>query len=309
MKISVVVAVYNIEKYIKDCVESILAQDFDDFEVILVDDGSTDKSGAICDKFTDKRVKVIHQKNLGLSEARNNGLAAAKGDFIAFIDGDDTISEHYLSKLYDAARENKADIAVCGYETVYNDKVKTTAPKQCVLSGSDATWKLLTEQLDLDVLAWNKLYRRSLFTKNKISYPAGEKNEDNLTTYKLYAKAKRVCFIEDLLYSYLKRSDSITGQQNSERRQAAKEQAANEALEYLRGDEKLSKAARIALAWAKISWINYAIETKNSTLFAEKRAEYLEIKLGKLGGGLRKLALYRILLRFGWPYKVFRKLV
>ena len=187
--ISVIVPVYNVKGYLTECVESLLAQTFDSYEILLIDDGSTDGSSTLCESFktSHPNVRIFHKPNGGLSSARNFGLYRAKADFVAFVDSDDTVEPNYLQSLHDALEKHDADIAVCGYDS--------DLPRAETLSGKNATIRLLTKQENLDVLAWNKLYKKSLFFDHDIFYPEGEVHEDNLTTYKLYSKAKKVTFV------------------------------------------------------------------------------------------------------------------
>lgn len=215
LPISVIVPVYNVEPWLAPCVDSVLAQSFGEFELILVDDGSPDSCGAICDDYAKKdgRVKVIHQKNGGLSAARNTGIAAAAGRYIAFIDSDDFIHPDYLKNLYDACQTTGADMAVCAFESIAEsgDSLPTpvfTRPTEAGVFGG----KQLLEQFGQDnsiayTVAWNKLYKAELW--QNLRYPVGMIHEDDAVAPTLYWNcAKVVCLAQPLLY-YRLREGSI----------------------------------------------------------------------------------------------------
>lgn len=212
--ISVIVPVYNVEKFLKRCIDSILSQTFFNFELILVDDGSPDNSPQLCDRYAkcDKRISVIHKTNGGLSDARNAGLEIAKGDFIAFVDSDDIVSSRFLEFLYRAIKNSDCDIAVCSYV-----KFQKTIPSECqtysngkIYSGEEMLWRIYskdhTEYVESTV-AWNKLYKRELF--ENIRFPNGKIHEDEATTYKLYYKAEKVVVIPCELYFYYQNTEGI----------------------------------------------------------------------------------------------------
>lgn len=209
--ISVVVPVYKVEAYLHRCVDSILAQTYKHLEVILVDDGSPDSCGEICDSYLEKdsRIKVIHQKNGGLSAARNAGLEIASGQYILFIDSDDWIKPELCENVLKEAVLHDADIVVFGYSII--DEMHQILSDQVVkerrlLSGVNAVKSLLSNKLEN--YAWNKLYRRELF--QTIRYPEGFVWEDVGTTYKLFLKAKKIYLLNKSYYFYFQRSTNIT---------------------------------------------------------------------------------------------------
>ena len=208
--ISIVVPIYNVDKYLDKCVESIVDQTYRNLEIILVDDGSPDNCPKMCDEWKkkDKRIKVIHKKNGGLSDARNAGIDIAKGKYITFIDSDDYVEKNYVEFLYTNLVENEADISMGKQYVRYPDKTLNTGTgKLYVLNSHDCFDKLLYGE-DFDVSAWAKLYKIDLF-KN-IRYPKGRIFEDSATTYKLIDKAKNIVLNSQPIYNYIIRSDSIT---------------------------------------------------------------------------------------------------
>jgi len=211
-KISVIVPVYNIEKCVDRCVKSIVNQTYSNLEIILIDDGSTDKSGELCDKWAslDNRIIVLHKENEGLSDARNSGLDIATGEYIGFVDGDDWIAEDMYSYLYSITKATDADIAICGHYIVM-DQGEVIENSVCDINireyeSVDAVWMLIQDEL-LHSYAWDKLYRRQLF--DKIAYPSKCYDEDMFTTYRLFIKANKVVCGCELKYYYFQRSDSI----------------------------------------------------------------------------------------------------
>lgn len=211
--ISVVVPVYNAEKYLEACLDSILTQTYENIEVILVDDGSTDGSLAICDRYSDKdsRVKVFHYENAGAAQARNRGADNSSGQYLAYVDSDDTISEDYIENLYELIIEHDADIAVCGYKTIYESESLDTVEEPLLIgedkvcTGVQAMEKLLYQK-GLMSVPWGNLAKRDIW--NKVSFPTGTRAEDVGTMYKFYLAADRVIISEKPMYNYYLRSNN-----------------------------------------------------------------------------------------------------
>lgn len=206
--ISVIVPVYKVEPYLCQCIDSILKQTFQDFELILVDDGSPDGCPAICDEYAEKdsRVRVIHKENGGLSSARNVGLENALGQYISFIDSDDYIHNEMLEMMLLNLQKNDADMAVCGVESVFPAETVYHHIKPQVLSRQEAV-DLLATQWWLFVIACNKLYKRELFSQ--VRYPEGFINEDAATIHRLIGACNRIVTVEQTLYCYRQSANSI----------------------------------------------------------------------------------------------------
>lgn len=207
--ISIIVPVYQVEEYISQCIESILKQTYTNLEIILVDDGSEDRSGEICDKYAEdeQRIRVIHKLNGGLSDARNAGLAVAAGEYIGFVDSDDWIEPGMYETLY-SVLEHKGDIAVCNY---YYDDVGKERVVMCGKEGMFDTYSAL-EKLIADETpnyAWNKLYHKDIF--EGILFPQGKKFEDVAIMYLLFERADTICFLDKPLYHYRYRQSGIIG--------------------------------------------------------------------------------------------------
>ena len=215
--VSIVVPVYKVENYLKECIDSILHQTYTNFELILVDDGSPDKCGEICDDYarTDNRIRVIHKANGGLSDARNAGIDIAKGKYITFVDSDDYISNEYLSVLFQAASESNADI-VQGAESQQPELLDQVKDFHNVeLSSMQALKSMFLFDI-VQVMAWGKLYKSCLF--HEIRYPKGKINEDNFTTYKLIAKSRTVACLPRIIYYYRVNPTGIMNKKFSESR-------------------------------------------------------------------------------------------
>lgn len=209
--ISVIIPVYRVEAYLKRCVDSVLAQTYPDMEVILVDDGSPDGCPGICDRYAaaDHRVKVIHQENAGLSGARNAGIEAAQGEYLAFVDSDDYLAPEFLEKLYRACIETGSDMSVCRWEYVKGEQIPERGSGEVkVYSGREMLANLYTPDGAYFVVAWNKLYCRELF--QEIRYPVGRIHEDEATTYRIFDRIKQAAYVDSSLYGYFVAPSSIT---------------------------------------------------------------------------------------------------
>ncbi len=205
--ISVIVPVYRVEEYLERCVKSILSQTYENLEVILVDDGSPDQCPAICDACAEKdaRVKVIHQENKGLSGARNAGIDAASGEYLAFVDSDDYVSPHFIEELYQLLQDTGCAIGQCRFSYVKGDGlVEEGNSAFCIYRGESLMEQLYgpEEKATCFVVAWNKLYRAELFKETGIRYPEGRIHEDEATTYRLFHEAKKLAFLDRALYGY-----------------------------------------------------------------------------------------------------------
>ena len=304
--ISIIVPVYNVQDYVLKCLNSLVEQSYDSIEIIVVDDGSTDESGDICDDVAkkNKKIKVFHKNNGGLSSARNYGIKKAKGEYICFVDSDDYVKKDFVKKLVEAALENEeADIAVCGY----NFEI----PKAEVLTGKEATIRLLVEQNNMEIIAWNKIYKRNIF--DGISYPEGMNYEDNLTTYKLLSKANKVVYIPESLYVYVERSGSITKDEKKEEKLKHREMAAKEAVLYFAKQKDLKQAAEIAVMTAKLAWMDFAISGDVDKKYLDDGMKWINNNRQKIMANeflSQKLKLYVFLTTKlnGKLYILFRKI-
>lgn len=209
-KVSVIIPVYNVENYLKRCIDSIVAQTLKDIEIILVDDGSTDKSGRICDEYAahDKRIHIIHKTNEGLSSARNAGIDASTAPYLMFVDSDDWVEPNFCEKPYLAAINNNVDLVLFTFRIMRRDGSvveKETGMREGILSEAEA----IQYNVSFAHAAWLGLYERHLF--DDIRYPVGKLYEEAATTHKLIHAAERIYLVNSILYNYtVGRPGSIT---------------------------------------------------------------------------------------------------
>ncbi|MBQ3309624.1 glycosyltransferase [Candidatus Saccharibacteria bacterium] len=212
--VSVIVPVYNVEKYLRRCLDSIIEQTYKNIEIILVDDGSTDKSGEICDEYKkkDERITVIHQLNNGVSETRNVGIRNSSGEYIMFIDSDDFVLRKYVRALVDAVISSEAEVAQCEVaiirenETAKRLERDITKSQIRIIDGLEAV-KMMLYQDTITSSLWGKIIKKSLF--NHVNFPKVNMHEDLYVLYFLLKKAKRVVIINKVLYVYMLRKNSL----------------------------------------------------------------------------------------------------
>lgn len=205
--VSIVVPVYNVEEYLMRCVDSLTAQTYKNIEIILVDDGSTDKSGDICDYYEreDMRVRVLHQNNGGQSKARNEALKIARGDYYCFIDSDDYVPCDYVEKLYNLLKDNDADLSMCEFTMFTGERADGAFdnPKESVVKEYDNVElikNMHTISGELYVVMWGKLFKKELVTG--IQFPEGRICEDLAVLYKMYDRVKKAVYCNDIMYYY-----------------------------------------------------------------------------------------------------------
>ncbi len=206
--ISVIVPVYKVEEYLEDCIDSLLRQTYRSLEILLIDDGSPDRCGEICDRYAaaDSRIRVFHTENKGLSAARNYGIERAGGEYLGFVDGDDSIEPDMFERLLGAIEEAGADIAVCGRFMEYPEKTETISPPEGVFNREEAVKALAL--LKIRNPTWDKLWRRECF--DEIRFPDGRVYEDIATTYRIFLRTQKVVCIPDALYHYRIRESGIS---------------------------------------------------------------------------------------------------
>ena len=215
-EISIIVPVYNVERYLEKCINSILDQTFKNFEVLIIDDGSNDNSGLICDKFaeSDSRIKIFHRQNEGIAKVRSFGLKQAKGKYICFVDSDDYIFESYLGCLYYAITNTNAKIAACKHINFENGDIEPCSNNPVEITHLHVKHDAIDEYIaDIDntetyVCVWNKIYEKGLW--ENIDFPSNKIYEDMYVWYQILDKAKDVAFIDNVLYARRLRAGSIT---------------------------------------------------------------------------------------------------
>lgn len=258
--ISVIVPVYNVESYLTRCLDSIKNQSFQNLEVILIDDGSTDRSPEICDKYCqeDIRFQVIHQKNKGQAAARNLALHMAKGDYICFADSDDYMEKDMISELYRSIKKHNSDIAICGYKRV--DEKDNIIKK---FSPFDSEQLFSKEQIVVEILKdirvfsflWDKIFKKELL--EDIQFPEGKVFEDVATVYKIVQKAQNVSVLPWMLYNYVERGNSTIASYSDKR--------FRDQLEAFYEQKRFAKKYQYV---ETVPWIQYHItETKRRMLY------------------------------------------
>lgn len=210
--ISVIVPIYKVEDFLHKCVDSIINQTYQDLEIILVDDGSPDNCGYICDEYAkkDSRIKVIHKKNGGLSDARNAGMDIATGDYISFIDSDDYIEENMYECMLNNLITENADICICGYKVVdYDGKIiKKISQHNKVLIKDEAFFQLMEGNVFYAIMC-NKLFSNRIFKNKELRFPVGKIHEDEFLIHYIYGECNKICVLEASLYNYISRDSSI----------------------------------------------------------------------------------------------------
>lgn len=220
--VSIIVPIYNVEKFLPRCIESICNQTYENIEILLINDGSTDESEQICVDFMarDPRIRYFLKENGGLSDARNYGIERACGKYLAFIDSDDFVESDFILRLYDALVQQNASVAIAGFSKVDENgtilKKEQLENEELVLTGREVCKKLHSEKGQVFVVAWNKLYKKELFTNLK--YAKGKLHEDEYLAYQLFYEIERIAIVEEFLYYYVERRESITRTQMTDLR-------------------------------------------------------------------------------------------
>lgn len=216
--VSIIVPVYQVEKYLRQCIDSILAQTFQDFELILVDDGSKDRSGQICDEYAkkDDRIYVVHTLNRGAAAARNTGIQRASGTYIAFVDGDDYLAENMIGRMYEVILDAQCDLVICNFLHAFSDEKGNFSPplQSMEISGREVLSHRKTQKnYGVWTVVWNKLYKRTIF--ENLRFPEGKYFEDEFFSDQLYLRCGRIRVIPDVLYSYRVRTSSTMNTQKT----------------------------------------------------------------------------------------------
>ena len=276
-KISVIVPVYNVEKYLSRCVDSILGQTFSDLEVILVNDGSGDSSGSICDSYAakDSRIRVIHKENGGLSSARNAGIDAASGEYLAFVDSDDWIEPEMYETMLALTEKYGADL-VCGGRYDVDGGTGERTVGLCPVKEESISPEEMVGRIFLwegcDSSACDKLYHRSLF--ETFRYPEGKVCEDVPTTYKIVLKAGSVALCDKTFYNYYHRPDSITTDTVISEKTFHFSQHTAEIYPYIRDNHPQIAAQAAYLRVRSLSHILLLLEQAGEEVREKFREEY-----------------------------------
>lgn len=267
--ISVIVPIYKVEQYLNQCICSIVEQTYKDLEIILVDDGSPDMCPEICDEWAKKdvRIKVLHKKNGGLSDARNAGLSVATGEYIAFVDSDDWIAPNIYERMLDEINKNEADICACGIMACYQERQEAIKVKP-IVGNSEEILSLLYADTLYPVSALNKLYRRHLLMG--FNFPVGKICEDAFTAYMLVERAEQIVQIETPLYFYRIRENSIMTSA-FDRKRMDEEEAWRCNYEYIKQKYPQLYHAAFSFYLKKVNILIHTISKENKKQF---EAEY-----------------------------------
>ena len=247
--VSIIVPVYNVERYLAECIDSLLLQTYKNIEIILVDDGSPDRCPEICDHWADKdhRILVIHKENGGLSDARNKGMDQASGNYFMFVDSDDYIAPTMIECLYKSILNENADIAVCNYLYHFeNDRRKNFATniKSEVLSGAEIFYNRKNERnYGIWTVAWNKLYKSEVF--GNIRFRFGKYHEDEFWANDIYQMEIKVVTIQECLYYYRQRDNSIMGKKSIKRNLDILEAFQERIYIYLKNEKYADQAYKV----------------------------------------------------------------
>ena len=286
--ISVIVAVYNIEEYLPRCVDSILAQTYRQLEIILVDDGSKDRSGQICDDYAarDARIRVIHKKNGGLSDARNAGLDIAAGAYIGFVDGDDWIEPDMYYAMYEACKAAGAQMAACRYKQITKSGIIDASGGNSVsLSRVEALEIYVTgnERYQIYNSVWSKLFARTLI--QDMRFPVGKNSEDIMFTTKAFCRIERLAYLDKAYYNYvLDREGSIMNEKAGERRLKDEIPFWREQIAYIKdaGMPALSDKAAYHFYRRMLFYYIDFMENKQTRGYAKELISQLKAEKGKI---------------------------
>ena len=308
-KISVIIPVYKVETYLPACLDSVSAQTFRDFELILVDDGSPDNCGAMCDAYAadHPNTRVLHQANAGLSQARNNGVKIARGEYVTFIDSDDFVTPDYLEYLLWLCEKYDAEVS-CGEKCYYYDGQDTARPRRQEQDRFIPAGQALSEICynKLSICAWGKLYKRYL--AEKYPYPAGKLYEDTATTYKIVGDTPGMAYGNRVLYYWRQREGSITHAAIDERHFFGVT-GAMEQLRYM--EQRYPEAVNGARARAAMKCIDLAYrlvmgQNRDRALFERIRAEIRPLVGELLRDRKSGLSLKVRSAALSWGYLPFR---
>jgi glycosyltransferase involved in cell wall biosynthesis len=273
--VSVIIPVYNVEKFLEKCIDSVIEQSFSNLEIILIDDGSTDGSPKICDEYAnrDKRIRVIHQSNRGLSAARNSGLDIASGENIVFLDSDDTLQSNLIDELYRVKNKHKAMISACSLNYVFQDgtqKRRGELLKADIFFPFEKAIEEMNRYCYFDMCANAKMYSKELFSD--IRFPVGKLSEDLFVMPKLIKRAKGVAYTPFTAYNYLQRDGGIT---KSKRINEDIIEASEEQIKILK-DENKDIVAIAHAAYASAALTVYDLYIKNGVECPKNKRKFFK---------------------------------
>lgn len=323
-KISIIIPIYNVKKYINKCIESIINQTYKNLEIILVDDGSTDGSGKICDEFKkeDNRIVVIHKKNEGVSSARNEGLKIATGDYIGFIDADDFIEKDMYLKMINRIKKDNTKMTICNAYLEDENGVQTKnfkSDSQNIIDSYELMHRIMEDYVFQGYM-WNKLYARSLIYNDKNDYLKFDTNisnlEDRLFNLQLIDKNKKfnVSFLNEKLYHYIQRESSAIHTRYNDK-YFTNFYAKSREIEILgknnfnTNEMKATFVIEFVRAKNKISIINSTSNVLENSLILDSVNKYKkDVKINKLPSNKLKMK-YIVATKLPWVYKIKQRIV
>lgn len=316
--ITIVVPVYKVEQYLEKCINSIINQTYENLEIILVDDGSPDNCGKMCDEYAEKdtRIKVLHKKNGGLSDARNAGIEIAKGRYISFVDSDDYITEDYVEFLYNLLLDNEVKVSICSHTVIYDTglTLEKATNEYNVIPAKTAIERILYDE-GLDTSAWAKLYETALF--KDIKYPKGKLFEDSATTCKILSLCDKVAIGSESKYFYLIRNNSITKTSFSHNKMDLITSTKDMGEYIIAKYPELEKAVNRRIMYAYLSTLSQLANSKEKHIVEQKELlQYInkhkkEILSDKRLKKRDRLALNLLTFGFGFykiTWKIYKKL-
>lgn len=315
--VSVIIPVYNVEKYLKRCLDSVVCQSFRNLDILLIDDGSTDDCPQICDEYAarDSRIKVVHKKNGGLSDARNVGIDSASGNYLCFVDSDDVVHPDFVLKLLNAIEVTRKKIAVCLFENFSDDcklnfEHRKKLPVQLNVEESiDYYCELNPSKSTAFISSCTKMYSRELFSN--IRFPVGEIYEDGLVSYRLIDHAGGVAFLDEPLYGYYMRADSIMGVKEKHSYKSVLAPYKN-AIEYFENSQRKNIAAKFypPMLMREIYryWVAKIVE-RDPLLTNEILRLYKEDvkEMSRHNCSLKMQIIFKMLALCPWIYCTYRK--
>ena len=315
--VSVIIPMYNVENYIAECLDSTIAQTYKNLDIVIVDDGSTDRSNQIASEYQkrDSRIKIIKKTNGGLSDARNAGIKNSNGDFLFFLDSDDFLPAYAIEYLVDLIKKHRTKIAV-GAHTILKDSKKIYkglgAEKEKLFESKDAIKEILLDR-EIDLSTWAKLYDKSLFTS--VTFPVGKNFEDTATTYKLFFQCDKIAVGGNPVYFYRIRENSITTSIDFSKKYLLIENTKEMCKTITEKYPDMQTAANRRLVWAYFSTLNQVLKSKNKSEYKREQKEIVDFLLSQKTEILskdeyeKKQKIAIRLLSFGTPlYNLARKI-
>lgn len=304
--VSIIVPIYNVEKYVERCICSLCSQTYEAIEILLIDDGSTDQSGKLCEEYAlkDSRIKVFHKENGGISSARNLGIEKAKGEYFCFVDSDDWVEASFCEKLLAACLKEKTKIAICDFVCVAGEEVPKRESKGTEILSQDEALHCLdfretAKYRDMTVV-WNKIYHRSVF--EQVRYPVGKIHEDEFVIARFLLQTQRIVWIREGLYCYFQRQDSIIGKEQRENK------VHTDILDAFR-DRMEFFIEKDRMEFFRIAWRNYMLSIIEMIMRLDKNKEEKADKASNKGTDKNMQGKQALLVRYRLALTEYGKII